>query len=206
LCKCERIGNAPKNIIFFLKEKQKMKKRRTLIISMLLIAALCLGIGYAAVAATDTLTIAGSASADGDAMNEQFDMAVYFSAVSKSNSKVEAEITEDADAPEGCGDNASFIVTGLAEKDETVYAKYTIKNDYEADVWVSLITPDDDVTDDDGCIVISHDLEAGTKIAKGATTTVTVTAKLVALSDEDVSIDNYTLQIKVSTEDPAASN
>ena len=188
-----------------------MKKRRTLIISMLLIAALCLGIGYAAVAATDTLKITGSASADGTEMNKQFDMDVYFSAAVPDDTNLEAEdatvtaeIITDAGRTDGYGDEATFEVAGLAVKGEYATVTYTITNDHDADVWVSLITPENASND---FIQIDHSLVKDRKIDKdGGTITFTVTAKLVALSDEDVSIDNYSLKIKVSTEAPAASN
>ena len=52
-----------------------MKNRRTTLIAFVLIAALCVGIGYAAL--TDTLTIGGTVSANAN----ELDAAVYFSGI-----------------------------------------------------------------------------------------------------------------------------
>ena len=55
-----------------------MKRRRTLITSLLLVAALALGIGYAAL--TDVLDINGTAKVEESAAEDAFNADVYFSA------------------------------------------------------------------------------------------------------------------------------
>jgi hypothetical protein len=60
-------------IYFFFERRKQMKNRRTTLIAFVLIAALCVGIGYAAL--TDTLTIGGTAEYGQNAV----DQAVYFS-------------------------------------------------------------------------------------------------------------------------------
>ena len=53
-----------------------MKKRRTLIISLLLVAALTLGIGYAAL--TDDLFVTGSAGINSERAEDAFGQDIYF--------------------------------------------------------------------------------------------------------------------------------
>ena len=185
-----------------------MKKRRTLIISMLLIAALCLGIGYAAVAATDTLTIGGTISANKDLMNNEFDEDVYFSAVVTDTSKlktssatVSATITPDNVAPNNGGDVGVFTVTGLAEVGESVTATYTIKNDYTTSVWVTI--ENDEVSD--GVLKVKSDKLTSVEIEAGKTLDVKVVAEVIALADDPQPLA-YTLTYTATTEAPAASN
>ena len=54
-----------------------MKNRKTIVVAFLLVAAMLLGVGYAAL--TDTLTIIGNAHIDVDTANKTFDEKVYFS-------------------------------------------------------------------------------------------------------------------------------
>ena len=184
-----------------------MKKRRTLIISMLLIAALCLGIGYAAVAATDELTIGGTISADKTLMNNEFDEDVYFSAVDTdtsnlktSSATVSATITPDG-APNNGGDVGVFTVTGLAEVGESVTATYTIQNDYNEAVWVTIET--DTVTND--VLKVTSEKLTAVKIEAGESLDVDVIAEVIALADDPQPL-TYTLTYTVTTQDPAASN
>ena len=69
-----------------------MKKRRTFIVSMLLVAALALGIGYAAL--SDTLDINGTADVNQSQAEADFDLNVYFSAVEKGSDLDKVSIVE----------------------------------------------------------------------------------------------------------------
>ena len=110
------------------KEKTIMKKRRSTIVAFLLVAALCLGIGYAAL--TDVLDIQGTAEVNLSGVETDYDAHVYFSAVS-SGEGYTASINGDNK------DKASFTVSGLKEKDQTITVTYTIKNEHDLDVVVT---------------------------------------------------------------------
>lgn len=71
-----------------------MKKRRTLIISLLLVAALTLGIGYAAL--TDDLFVTGSAGINSEHAEDAFGQDIYFTKALISDNKGTATIGLDA--------------------------------------------------------------------------------------------------------------
>ncbi|MBR2354448.1 MAG: hypothetical protein IKA76_08115 [Clostridia bacterium] len=79
-----------------------MKKRRTTIIALLLVAALALGIGYAAMA--DDLMVTGTADISVEAADEAFEADVYFSKAVISPEKGTATIGE--------------LAVGTADKDK----------------------------------------------------------------------------------------
>ena len=91
-----------------------MKKRRNLIIALLLIAALALGIGYAAV--TDTLSIGGNATVK----PHQENLIVEFDSI-KNPSKCTAAIQTDKTV-------ATFTTTQLVNGGETATATFVVKN------------------------------------------------------------------------------
>ncbi len=170
-----------------------MKKRRTLIIALLLVAALCLGIGYAAV--TDVLDITGVVEADAKDMEDALDGDVYFSAIDNSDPK--AALSELVGGSPT--DNATFMVSGLATPGETVSVTYTITSDYEQDVWVSLITPSN--PSNEFISVEYTGVDVGTKMSQGDEIEVIVTATLLKATNENVSL-NYGLQLQVANEEP----
>ncbi len=92
-----------------------MKKRRTLIISLLLVAALCLGIGYAAV--SRELEVTGTAQYQPD--NANFDINFTKSTTSDETHSTHG-FTEDV---------GTFAVSGLTKKDDTVKFTFTITNE-----------------------------------------------------------------------------
>ena len=110
-----------------------MKKRRSLVISFLLVAALTLGIGYAAL--TDVLDIQGTAEINSNTAQETFNQDVYFSDV-QPGTGVTASINADNN------DKATFTATGFADAGDTLQVTYTIKNDstsYAANVTPQLL-------------------------------------------------------------------
>ena len=168
-----------------------MKKRRTLIICLLLVAALCLGIGYASV--TDLLDISTIVESDAQGMIEDFDGDVYFSNITGATGKAEqSKLLGDK------ADNATFIVSGLSADGETVSVTYTIQNDYDSTVWVSLVT---DTGASNDYLEVTHDLVVNTEIASGDSIDVTVTARVKATTSQDVSL-NGGIHIEVVNEDP----
>ena len=153
-----------------------MKKKRTFLGVALLIAVLVLGVGYAAI--TKNLSISGTASATTN--NENFKVKFEGTPVTdKTNapsSTVEATVTNDL--------TATINVSGLTTTNDTVTATYTIKNEspeLSADLAVGSIANDNAVY-----FEVTANLAAST-IAKGDSTTVTVTVKLIKTPVEDQS-------------------
>ena len=99
-----------------------MKKRRTTIVAFLLVAALCLGIGYAAL--TDVLDIQGTAEVNLAGIESDFDTHVYFSGVT-SGTGYTASINGDNK------DKASFTVSGLEAVGDKITITYTITNEHD---------------------------------------------------------------------------
>ena len=100
-----------------------MKKRRTLIISLLLVAALCLGIGYAAL--SRDLQINGSANLQGN--NEVFDSAFISGSITDSEMKDDTKSPATVSVTEG-STTASYTIDGLAVENDTVEMTFVVKN------------------------------------------------------------------------------
>ena len=107
-----------------------MKKRRTLIIALLLVAALCLGIGYAALS-TRTLTLTGNASFNSSATH----LNVNF--VDKLAPELPAGNTSAQATASAAGQTASFNLNGLI-KDEKATFTYIIENQHSEDISAKL--------------------------------------------------------------------
>ena len=155
-----------------------MKKRRTLIISLLLVAALCLGIGYAAL--TDVLDINGTADVNQSAAEEAFNEDVYFSAaVANEAGNVASVDTND-------NDMASFTASTLKGAGDTATFTFTIKNDGDV---AALVTPTlaADGNSNAEYFSIVSDWNAQPKtIAAGDSETYTVTVKLLKTPTESI--------------------
>ena len=178
-----------------------MKKRRTLVISLLLVAALALGIGYAAL--SEDLFITGSANISKTDAENSFKEDVYFS-YATSGDKAEAKITDD-------NNYATMTVkTGALKQvgDEAV-ATFTIKSESDLDVLIK------NPTVANGCITnrnneyfqvttnwqADHTLVAA---PSGATTDITVTVRLIKTPDVDQDTE-FTIKL-VATANPGSGN
>jgi len=112
-----------------------MKNRKTIIVAFLLVAAMAIGVGYAAL--TDTLTIIGNAHIDIDEANKTFDSKVYFSGSAASSTTGTG--TED-DVASHTADDATFTANKLAVVGEKSVFTFTITNDSNVDAVVSVET------------------------------------------------------------------
>ena len=176
--KKEWLGNALKQKSFFLKEKTIMKKRRTLIISMLLIAALCLGIGYAAL--TDTLDINGTVDVNQSAAEEAFDIEVYFSNAKANQDGNSASIVIDDP------DMASFTITSLKGQDDYATFTFTIFNASDVDATVTPTLAADGNSNPEYFSIVS-DWNAQPKVIKaGESMEYTVTVTLLKTPTETI--------------------
>lgn len=111
---------------YYIKEKKQMamKNRKTIITAFLLVACMLIGVGYAAL--TDTLTITGDLKADTSVSQTDFEDDVYFSATSvvtdDTGNKAASQILEGRD-------DAKITAQHFTAKNQIVKVMYTIKND-----------------------------------------------------------------------------
>ena len=110
-----------------------MKNRKTIIVAFLLVAAMAIGVGYAAL--TDTLTIIGNAHIDLDEANQTFDEKVYFSGSAASHSTGTGSTD---DVASHTLDDATFTASKLAVVDEVSTFTFTITNDSNVDALISI--------------------------------------------------------------------
>jgi len=168
-----------------------MKKRRTLIISMLLIAALCLGIGYAAV--TGSLIVDGKVVASAQPFNVHF---VAFQA--NTGTGVISNVPEvSCDTILSTSNPAKSImlnVRNMASDGDKVSATLTIKNDNDCDMYVSVDTVLYGETAGAVTSNVANYFEVTTDwgtdvktIAKGGTETITVSIEMLKSCTEDYS-------------------
>ena len=153
-----------------------MKKRRILIISLLLVAALCLGIGYAAL--TDVLDINGSADINQSAAEEAFNADVYFTHAVANQTGNSAAI-DPVD-----NDMANFTASTLKGAGDTATFTFTIANNSDV---AAVVTPSlaADGNSNTEYFEITSDWNATARtMAAGSTDTYTVTVKLLKTPTE----------------------
>lgn len=118
-----------------------MKNRKTVIVAFLLVAALLLGVGYAAV--TNVLDIQGSVSVSASDAEKEFNEDIYFTGVVVDSALKDAVSASDnlgytANINTNNNDKAQFTVTGIAKTNDSETITYRIKNDSVHDATVSL--------------------------------------------------------------------
>lgn len=100
-----------------------MKNRKIVVTAFLLVAVMLLGVGYAAL--TDTLTITGDLKTDTTVAMDEFDADVYFSGTSivrdDTGNKAVSQILDGRD-------DAKIEALHFTEKDQVVEAQFTITN------------------------------------------------------------------------------
>lgn len=155
-----------------------MKKRRTLIISLLLVAALCLGIGYAAL--TDVLDINGSADVNQSAAEDAFNEDVYFTKA-VANEEGNAASVDSSD-----NDMANFTAATLKGKGDKVTFTFTILNDSDQDAVVTPSLASDGNTNTRYFSITSDWNATARTIKAGKTDTYTVTVELLETPTETI--------------------
>lgn len=156
-----------------------MKKRRTFIVSMLLIAALALGIGYAAL--TDTLDINGTADVNQSQAEADFDLNVYFD-----ENIVIGNAGDKASLADGDNDMANFTITSLNGKGDTATFTYTIVNDSDLDAMVTPSLAADGNTNATYFSIESDWKGQAKEIKAGQSATYTITVTLLATPTETI--------------------
>lgn len=138
-----------------------MKKRNTTIFAFLLLAAVGMGVGYAAL--TDNLTVGGNVGAV--AADDEWDSQIYFSENAGEITKPDgatATYTRGSDL-----DSVTIEVGGLDAKGEKVVVPVTIENankDYAADLVLKTEITTTTAVDTD--FTITTDFVDGTDLAK----------------------------------------
>ena len=156
-----------------------MKNRKIVVVGFLLVAALLLGIGYAAL--TDTLTIIGNAHVDLDTANKTFDERIYFSAA-EATSTTGTGTTDDVAS--FTADDATYTVNKLAVTGEESVFTFTITNSSNVDAVISVnatkLSGDPNPTNSNtDKFAVEYTYPDGQTIAKaGGTITVVVTVSL----------------------------
>ena len=162
-----------------------MKKRNTTIFAFLLLAAVGMGVGYAAL--SDELQINGTAKAGFEVANDEWDADIYFSDAKITSKTPGSEATM---TPTGLnGDELTIPVENMSLKGEKVTVSVTIKNDnvdYAADLIE--VTAFNYTSAVDGDFTIECDFDANEVIAKnGGTYTFDIVITLNVQPTEELS-------------------
>ena len=148
-----------------------MKNKKLLVGIALLIVVLVIGIGYAAI--TDSLTITGTAKATANDDNFK----VVFNGTKTADDGVTATVTAGEKT-------ASMDVTGLTTAGETKSATFTIQNQ-SAELNALVDVKAQSITNTE-FFAIETEVADTTALAPQGTTTVTVTVKLIKTPIEEV--------------------
>ena len=156
-----------------------MKNRKIVVVGFLLVAALLLGIGYAAL--TDTLTIIGNAHVDVDTANKTFDERIYFS----DSQVLSSGSGTTLDTASHTADDATYTANSLAVVGDKAEFEFTITNVSNVDAVISVAAkklsgvdnPSNSNTDK---FEVTYAYPDGMEVAKqGGTITVIVTVELI---------------------------
>ena len=158
-----------------------------MIVALTLVAALCLGIGYAAV--TTTLEITGTAEMNIEKLNEALDAKVYFTKVSTGSTLADDASAAYTDNVTGNtasivstnNDKGTFTLKNLVAEGDSASITYEIKNESTSDV--SLAATIADGYNINGAAFTPSYSFANATLAAGATTTVTVTVRVDTLPE-----------------------
>ncbi len=183
-----------------------MKNRKRVVVAFLLVAVLCLGIGYAAL--TDTLTISGTFGVQVDNVNNpgaasEWDEDIYFSAVTQINcSNTGASDEAKSCTPQISSDKdtitATIPVGALFVKDDTVTFTATVKNDNPN--YVATLKNIDIHCDYPTYFAVTTDLLEGTTVdANGGTKDIVVTIKIKQTPPDTVSNVSFSIQFNAET-------
>ena len=198
----ENWGLLDLNLIISQKNKKKgenkMKNRKIVVIAFVVVAAMMLGIGYAAL--TDTLDITGSADVNVSELEKEFEEDIYFSAaVANEGAPNTASVNADNN------DKASFSAKSLVKKDDVATFTFTINNDSAHNVKVEPKLNATLGNTNSEYFEITSDWAGEAKtIAANGTETYTLTVKL--LKDPTEAVSGSFLVELVATADNAAAN
>lgn len=166
-----------------------MKNRRFVIGAFLLVAVLCLGVGFAAL--QQTLTVSGTLSYDPADAEAAFDEDVYFTGAPTvtGNAQVMSSIIAEINAI----DNDNLIITvakdAFSSAGQSVTVTATVKNDSTDDIEVSF---DASFTQPSASFTVAP--SAATTITAGGEGTVTIT---ITLTDTSVVVADAAISMNI---------
>ena len=157
-----------------------MKNRRNVVLAFLLIAAMVLGVGYAAV--TDTLYINGTVDVNQSAAEDAFNNDIYFSAAAANQEGNTASVNADNN------DKASFTINTFKGKGDVATFTFTIKNNGDLDATVTpAIAATNGNTNTEYFAVTSDWAGASKTLAAGQEITYTVTVTMLKTPTDTIS-------------------
>ena len=174
-----------------------MKNRKNVLIVFAILAILCLGIGYAAL--TDTLTLTGTVK--GDAFNEENEALFDVDWVGTPDVTKSDNVTATAQIINSANDTASITVSDMKIKDQEVRIVFQVKNVICPDGYKASVEVVDGNTNKEN-LTISAGFAASeeatsfnntTTLTKSATTYFIVTIKLDKTLATDADKVNCTL-------------
>ena len=172
-----------------------MKQRRTVIVCFLLVAAMMLGIGYAAVA-TDTLEITGLIAVNKEAVLEQLEADVYFTKAELAQDGNPAGLTASCSiANSEKPDVAYLTLNGFTSEGQSVKYVYTMKNASEEKAVLATLNVSNGAGE--GYFAITTNWGPGnTKtIAADTEQTSEVTVTLNAIPNDALTVTDFALTI-----------
>ena len=179
-----------------------MKKRRTVLVCFLLIAAMTIGVGYAAL--SDTLYATGTASINADDSQETFEGDIYFSKAVAGEGRATATISNEDDTPAGKNDKVTITVNDgiFTEVNDEVIVTLTVKSENDLPVYVqvqSLVEESDyfSVT----VVPTGFAADAPALIQPNSTVDYVVTIKQIKTAVADQSL-SFSFQLYAATENP----
>lgn len=196
------------------KGEKSMKNRRIVVIAIVLAAVLCLGVGYALL--TDDLSVTGNVGINHIESNDDFDADVCFD-----KSVVPSIKFVGADGNEGTGEDKVGVTAEIKKaenndpddllhiivpagvlnfKGESIVVTATVvNNSTDFDAVIKSITGEGSVQDDAGLTDVTC-VFANTTVAKGGSTTVTVTITLKETPTGDETMKNGDFSFAIGAE------
>lgn len=156
-----------------------MKNRKTVVVAFLLIAAMLLGVGYAAL--TDTLTIIGNAHIDMTTVESTFEANIHFSDAQPTSTTGKGTKEDVASFSD---DDATFTANRLAIVGDKSVFTFTIVNEGNVDAEIHVNTTkqsgaENPSNTNPGAFTVTYEYPEGYVIAaKGGEITVVVTVEV----------------------------
>lgn len=176
-----------------------MKKRNLVIVAFMLVAAMTIGVGYAAL--TGTLTLSGNAQYDKDASDNAFEEDLVFTNAEQTGfgSAYTAGTLEDSCS--ASEQSATFSVKTLATVNDEAVFVYTITNNNNVAATLAVNANNEDGTANPD-VMESFDVDwvlSSNTIAAGDTVTLTVTVTLKQQPTTTISLEQYVLNITATS-------
>lgn len=175
-----------------------MKNRKTVIVAFLLVAAMLLGVGYAAL--TDDLYVNGTLKLDADKLADTYDKEVYFTNANNSTTGtagVVDTISIGEDANGDANDKVTFVVNSLKTVNEVATFTFKIQNDND---FVVTATPSTSFTNDYFTVAGPATVDVPANGSVDVTVTVTLKAIPTDGSAQSVTYDlTYAVAPKTTT-------